>query len=60
MEVPPPAQTTATAGSTMPFMASLNLPDLGKLFNEPIAHDATWPAMPAKLPLDILKFEGKP
>lgn len=33
--------------------------DLTKLTNDPILHDATWPAMPAKLPLDIPKFEGK-
>jgi len=41
------------------FMASLNLPNLSKLINDPIAHDPTWLAMPAKLPLDIPKFEGK-
>jgi hypothetical protein len=48
---PPPLQ--------MPYLASLNIPDLTKLTNDPILHDATWPAMPTKLPLDIPKFEGK-
>jgi hypothetical protein len=43
----------------MPYLASLNIPDLTKLMNDPILHDPTWPAMPTKLPLDIPKFEGK-
>jgi hypothetical protein len=42
-----------------PYLASLNIPDLTKLMNDPILHDATWPNMPTKFPLDILKFEGK-
>jgi hypothetical protein len=48
---PPPLQ--------MPYLASLNIPDLTKLTNDPILHDPTWPAMPTKLPSDIPKFEGK-
>jgi hypothetical protein len=48
---PPPLQ--------MAYLASLNIPDLTKLTNDPILHDATWPAMPTKLPSDIPKFEGK-
>jgi hypothetical protein len=43
----------------MPYLASLNIPDLSKLTNDPILHDPTWPAMPTKLPSDIPKFEGK-
>jgi hypothetical protein len=43
----------------MPYLASLNIPDLTKLTNDPILHNATWPAMPTKLPSDIPKFEGK-
>ena len=41
------------------FLDSLNLPDLTKLTNDPIAHDPTWPLMPMKLPSDIPKLEGK-
>jgi hypothetical protein len=37
----------------MPYLASLNIPDLTKLMNDPILHDATWPNMPTKLPSDI-------
>jgi hypothetical protein len=44
----------------MPYLASLNIPDLTKLTNDPILHDPTWPNMPTKLPSDIPKFEGKP
>jgi len=42
-----------------PYLASLNIPDLTKLMNDPILHDATWPNMPTKLSSDISKFEGK-
>jgi hypothetical protein len=43
----------------MPYLASLNIPDLTKLTNDPILHNPNWPAMPTKLPSDIPKFEGK-
>jgi hypothetical protein len=42
----------------LPFLASLNLPDLSKLMNDSMSHDPTWPPVPTKLPLDIPKFEG--
>jgi hypothetical protein len=43
----------------IPYLASLNIPDLRKLINDSILHDPTWPAMPTKLPSDIPKYEGK-
>jgi hypothetical protein len=43
----------------MPYLASLNIPNLTKLMNDPILHDPTWPNMPTKLPSNIPKFEGK-
>jgi hypothetical protein len=43
----------------IPYLDSLNIPDLSKLTNDPILHDPTCPAMPTKLPSDIPKFEGK-
>jgi hypothetical protein len=43
----------------LPFLAMLNLPNLTKLMNEPVSHDPTCPPVPTKLPLNILKFEGK-
>ena len=48
---PPPLQ--------MQYLASLNIPDLTKLTNDPIFHYPTWTTMPTKLPSDIPKFEGK-
>jgi hypothetical protein len=43
----------------LPFLATLNLPDLSKLMNEHVIHDPTWPPIPTKLPSDISKFKGK-
>jgi hypothetical protein len=44
----------------LPFLATLHLPDLSRLLNDPICHDPHWPPMPTKFPSDIPKFEGKP
>ena len=44
----------------LPFLATLNLPDLSRLKNDPVSHDPAWSAVPTKLPSDIPKFEGKP
>ena len=43
----------------LPFLTTLNLPDLSRLTNDPVAHDPAWMAVPTKLPLDIPKFKGK-
>jgi hypothetical protein len=43
----------------LPFLTTLNLPDLYKLMNDPVCHDPTCPPVPTKIPSDILKFEGK-
>lgn len=40
----------------LPFMATLHLPNLLRLLNDPICHNPRWPPMPTKLPSDILKF----
>ena len=37
----------------LPFLATLNLPDLSRLTTDPVAHDPAWPAIPTKLPSDI-------
>jgi hypothetical protein len=44
----------------LPFLATLHLPDLTRLLNDPICHDPPWPPMLTKLPSDIPKFEAKP
>ena len=40
-------------------MAILEFPDLSNLTNRPILHHPAWPPVPVKIPIDILKFEGK-
>jgi hypothetical protein len=44
----------------LPFLATLHLPDLTMLLNDPICHDLHWPPMTTKFPLEITKFESKP
>ena len=44
----------------LPFMATLDLPNLSILLNNPIHHDPSWPTIPVNLPLDIPKFYDKP
>ena len=39
-----------TAHPRLPFLATLNLPDLLTLTNDPVAHDLSWPTVPTKLP----------
>jgi hypothetical protein len=43
----------------LPFLATLDFPDLSGILNDPIRHSPQWPVIPAKLPLDIPKFDGK-
>ena len=43
----------------LPFLATLNLPDLSRLMNNSVSHDPTWLNVPKKLPSEIPKFEGK-
>jgi hypothetical protein len=43
----------------LPFLATLDFPDFSRILNDPIRHSPQWPAIPTKLPLDILKFDGK-
>ena len=43
----------------LPFLATLNLPDLLRLTNDPMSHDPTWLEVPTRLPSDIPKFKGK-
>lgn len=54
-------QTHIIAATTpnFSFVASLNLPYLMKLTNDPIYQHPKWSLMPIKLPSYIPKFEGK-
>ena len=44
----------------LPFLATLDLPELSRLTNDPIFHSPVWSVILAKLPSDILKFDGNP
>lgn len=43
----------------LPFLATLELPDVPKLINDPILHNLYWPLVPTKIPGDCPKFDGK-
>jgi hypothetical protein len=58
--VPMPHQYHPQVNRQLPFLATLDLPDLSRLTNDPIFHSPVWPVIPAKLPSDIPKFDGKP
>ena len=47
------------AQPSLPFLASLNLSDLSKITKDLVSHNTMWLVVPAKLPLNIPKFEGK-
>ena len=47
------------AQPSIPFLATLNLPDLSRLKNDHVLCNLSWPIVPTKLPSDIPKFEGK-
>jgi hypothetical protein len=57
--VPMPHQYYLQVNQKLPFLATLDLPDLSRLTNDPIFHYLVWLAIPAKLPSDIPKFDGK-
>jgi hypothetical protein len=57
--VPMPHQYYAQVNRQLPFLATLDLPYLSRLTNDPILHFPLWLVIPAKLPSDIPKFYGK-
>jgi hypothetical protein len=57
--VPMPHQYHPQINRQLPFLATLDLSDLLRLTNKPILHFPFWRVSPAKLPSDILKFDGK-
>jgi hypothetical protein len=57
---PGPSYPSYQQQPKLPFLATLHLPDLTRLLNDPICHDPRWPPMPTKLPSDIPKFKAKP
>jgi hypothetical protein len=47
------------APTKLPFLVTLELPDLSKLTNDPIQHHLAWPSVPVKILIDVPKFDGK-
>jgi hypothetical protein len=43
----------------LPFLATLDLLDLSRILNDHIRHSLQWHVIPANLPSNILKFDGK-
>ena len=41
------------------FLYMLNFPSLSRLMNNLVCHDPEWPLVPARLPSNVLKFEGR-
>jgi hypothetical protein len=58
--VPMPHQYHPQVSRQLPFLATLDLPNLSRLTNDTILHFLFWPLIPAKLPSDIPKFGDKP
>jgi hypothetical protein len=57
--LPPQSHQYPHVNRQLPFLATLDLPDLSRILNDPISHSPQWPAIPSKLPSDIPKFDGK-
>jgi len=47
------------APNSLPFLATLDIPELYKLTNDPIYHNLQWLPIPHQIPTDIPKFDGK-
>jgi hypothetical protein len=58
--LPPQSHQYPQVNRQLSFLATLDLPDLSRILNDPIRHSPQWPVIPAKLPSDIPKFDGKP
>jgi hypothetical protein len=50
MGLPPQSHQYPHVNRQLPFLATLDLPDLSRILNDPINHSPQWPVIPAKLP----------
>lgn len=55
-----PAYAQLDLNRQFPFIATLELPDLNQLTNDPIHYAPWWLMIPHKIHSDISKFNGKP
>jgi hypothetical protein len=58
--VPMPHQYHPQVNRQLPFLSTLDLPNLSRLTNDPILHFPFWLVIPTKLTSDIPNFDGKP
>jgi hypothetical protein len=59
MGIPPQIHQYPHVNRQLPFLATLDLPDMSRILNDPINHSPQLPIIPAKLPSNIPKFDGK-
>jgi hypothetical protein len=59
MGLPPQSYQYLPVNRQLPFLATLDLPDLSRILNDPILHSPHWPMILAKVSSDIPKFDGK-
>jgi hypothetical protein len=57
--LPPQSHQYLQVNRQLPFIVTLDLPDLSRILNDLMRHSLQWPAIPAKLQSDIPKFDGK-
>jgi hypothetical protein len=57
--LPPQIHQYPQVNQQLPFLATLDIPNLSSILNDTIRHSPQWPVIPAKLPSDIPKFNGK-
>lgn len=55
-----PGYVPLNLNQQLPFVATLELPNLNQVTNDPIAYAPWWPEIPHKLPFDIPKFNENP
>jgi hypothetical protein len=60
MGLPPQSHQYPHVNRQLPFLATLDLPYLSRILNDPIYHSPQWTAIPTKLPSNIPKLDGKP
>ena len=54
-----PLYQNSFSNTKFPFLATLELPNLSRLTNDPIQHNPTWQDIPVNILIDIPKFDGK-
>ena len=54
-----PLKQNTFMNTQLPFLATLKLPDLSKLTNDPILHHPSWPPLPVNIPTDLRSSKAK-